>query len=72
MKNDQAELHSTLVGNYQRAVLEFNAASTALIVHLSLPGNDLIAAEENARAAVIAARQKLWNLYRKVQRAASQ
>jgi uncharacterized membrane-anchored protein YhcB (DUF1043 family) len=68
VNNDEAEMKKTLVRDYQSAVLDFNAASTALIRHLaaeSLPGDDLIAAEEDSRAAVVGARQKLWDLYRK-------
>ena len=56
-----------LHGVYASAVLAFNASSAALILHLaanSLPSNEQIAAEEESRAAVLAARRKLWAAYR--------
>ena len=57
------ELH----GVYASAVLAFNAASAALILHLaanSLPTDGEIAAEEESRDAVVAARRTLWAAYR--------
>ena len=56
-----------LHGGYASAVLAFNAASAALILHLaanSLPTDGEIAAEEESRDAVLAARRKLWAAYR--------
>jgi hypothetical protein len=51
---------------YASAILTFNAASAALILHLaadSLP-DEQIAAEEESRTAVVVARRKLWMAYR--------
>ena len=56
-----------LHGVYASAVLAFNAASAALILHLaanSLPTDGEIAAEEESRDAVVAARRRLWAAYR--------
>jgi hypothetical protein len=63
-KTEVDDLH----GVYASAVLAFNAASAALILHLaanSLPTDGEIAAEEESRDAVLAARRKLWGAYRK-------
>lgn len=51
---------------YAAAVLAFNAASAVLILRLAanaLPTDDEIAAEESARAAVVATRRTLWAKY---------
>jgi hypothetical protein len=56
------DLHSA----YAKAVLAFNLASAALIVHLaagSRPTDGQIATEEESRATVVAARRKLWAVY---------
>jgi hypothetical protein len=48
---------------YATAVLAFSAASSVLVLKLavnSLPTDEQITMEENARAAVIAARRKVW------------
>jgi hypothetical protein len=48
---------------YARAVLAFNAAAAVLIVHVaadSVPTSAEIATEERLRAAVVAARRKIW------------
>jgi hypothetical protein len=48
---------------YTSAVLSFSAASSVLVLKLatdSLPTDEQITMEENARAAVIAARRKAW------------
>jgi len=48
---------------YARAVLDFNAAAAVLIVHVaagSVPTAKEIATEEKRRAAVVAARRKIW------------
>jgi len=53
---------------YANAVLTFNAASTAMILNLAAdkaPTDELIAAEEESRAAVVAARRVLWAAYAK-------
>jgi hypothetical protein len=53
---------------YANAVLAFNAASAAMILNLAAdraPTDELIAAEEASRAAVVAARRKLWAAYAK-------
>jgi hypothetical protein len=53
---------------YANAVLEFNAASAAMILNLAAdraPTDELIAAEEDSRAAVVAARRELWAAYSK-------
>jgi hypothetical protein len=52
-----------LRGAYANAILAFNAASATLILKFAanvLPTDEQIAAEEKARAAVIAARRDLW------------
>ena len=54
---------------YRVAVVAFNTASAALMLHLaakSLPTAQQISAEENARAAVVAARRNLWAMYEDV------
>jgi hypothetical protein len=51
---------------YRVAVVAFNAASARLMLQLaaeSLPTAQEISAEENARAAVVAARRNLWATY---------
>jgi len=56
-----------LRGAYASAVLSFNAASAALILHFaadSLPADEQVAAEEQLRAKVVAARRELWAAYR--------
>jgi len=61
--NPQSE---SLIRAYQVALVAFNAASATLILHLaaaSLPTAEEISAEENARAAVVAARRELWAVY---------
>ena len=49
--------------SYANAVLAFNVASATLILEFAAnlrPADEQIAAEEDARAAVVAARQNLW------------
>ena len=70
MTLDAANSHSeALFRAYRVAELAFNAASWRLLVHLateSLPTAQEISAEENARAAVVAARRNLWAMYEDV------
>jgi hypothetical protein len=57
---------SDLRDAYSAAALAFNAASSTLILKLvtdSLPTGEQIATEEVARAAVVAARRRLWAAY---------
>ena len=57
-----------LRGAYAAALVVFNAASAALILNLAadlIPADELIATEEESRAAVVAARRKLWAAYAK-------
>jgi hypothetical protein len=64
--NPQTE---ALVRAYKAALVAFNAASATLTLHLaakSLPTVREISAEENARAAVVAARRDLWAVYENV------
>jgi hypothetical protein len=59
-----AELRSA----YALATLTFNAVSADLILKFAAnlrPTDEQIAAEEESRAAVVAARQKLWAAYSK-------
>jgi hypothetical protein len=54
---------------YRVAVIAFNAASSRLMLRLaeeSLPTAQEVSAEENARAAVVAARLNLWAMYEDV------
>ena len=56
------ELHAA----HASAMLAFNAASAVLILRLaanSVPTAEEIATEEEARAAVVATRRKLWETY---------
>ena len=56
--------------SYANAVLAFNAASATLILKFAAnlrPADEQIAAEEDARAAVVAARQNLWAAYDKAE-----
>jgi len=69
MKENTAmpELEALLRG-YQVAVVAFNAATAGMIHHLAastLPSDQEISAEEDARAAVVAARRGVWDIYRK-------
>lgn len=51
---------------YARALLAFHAASADLILNYATdvpPSDALIAAEESARDALIAARRELWGAY---------
>lgn len=57
-----------LCSSYAKAVVAFNVASASLIVSLaanSRPTDEQIAAEEGARAAVVAARRTVWAAYGK-------
>jgi hypothetical protein len=57
-----------LRGAYARATGAFNGASATLILAFGAnlrPADDKIAAEEEARAAVIIARRNLWAAYAK-------
>jgi len=66
MRDSTVDPESRLLGAYQLAVVEFNTASARLILHLvaeSLPTAGEVSAEEEARAAVVAARRNLWAAY---------
>ena len=55
-----------LLHNYEAAILDFNAASANLILHLanqSIPSDAHVTMEEQARAEVVQARRKLWARY---------
>ena len=72
--NQATDPDASLFAEYGAAVLTFNTASASLILHLaakSVPTNAEITAEENARAAVVAARRKLWAVYEKRSRQTS-
>ena len=61
-----------LLRGYQVAVLAFNAATATLIHHLAastLPSDQEISVEEDARATVVAARRRVWDIYRTAQKA---
>jgi hypothetical protein len=66
MNKENAEMNA-LRGTYANALLAFNAASAALILSFAAdvpPNGEVIAAEEEARAALVAARKKLWAAYK--------
>jgi hypothetical protein len=66
MNKENAEMNA-LRDTYANALLAFNAASAALILSFAAdvpPNDEVIAAEEDARAALVAARKKLWAAYR--------
>ena len=67
MSDDTANLQpEALFRAYRAAVIAFNAASATLILDIaaeSLPTAQEISAEENALAAIVAARRNLWAVY---------
>jgi hypothetical protein len=67
MENAVATLESdALLRNYRAAVVAFNVATAPLMHHLAattLPSEQQISAEENARVALVAARRRVWNDY---------
>jgi hypothetical protein len=69
-KADADKLYSA----YAKAMVVFNAASASLIVNLAAntrPTDAQIAAEEKARAVVVAARRKLWAAHERAKNCAS-
>ena len=73
MNDDTAMPESEgLLRGYQFAVLAFNAATARLIHHLAaltLPSDQEISAEEDARATVVSTRRRVWDIYRKAHKA---
>jgi hypothetical protein len=63
MKKPATPTIDKLHAAHAKAVLDFNAAAAVLILHVaagSVPTAKEIATEEKRRAAVVAARRKIW------------